>query len=209
MFNTCAPQTPPNFDHEERLAKQGYKLICGIDEAGRGAWAGDIVAAAVVLNPKTGAKLGLNDSKQLTANRRDALYAAIMQTALYVGVGSASPQEVDILNPLEATMLAMLRAVDDMPAEPDMCLIDGDRSPPSLVSTTLIHGDCLSLNIAAASIIAKVTRDRIMACLADDFPAYGWERNSGYGTALHLKGLEAAGVTHHHRKSFRPIQQFL
>lgn len=180
-------------------------IVCGIDEAGRGPWAGPVVAAAVILDV---ARLppGIDDSKKLTALKREALYGAIMACA-QAGVGIADVAEIDALNILGATMLAMRRALEQLPVKPTLALVDGNRAPdlPCRVQT-VIGGDAKSLSIAAASIIAKVTRDRMMADLARQFPHYGWEKNAGYGTAAHQRALAEYGVTPHHRKSFAPVK---
>ena len=187
--------------------------ICGVDEAGRGPWAGPVVAAAVVLD-RGCIPPGLDDSKKLTPRRRAALFDAVRAVAA-VGVGIASVEEIDALNILRANDLAMLRAIQALggasdPA-PDAALIDGNRVPPGLPcrARALVGGDGRSLSIAAASIVAKVTRDRIMAELARSHPGYGWERNMGYGTPQHRAALTRLGVTPHHRRSFRPIHNIL
>ena len=196
----------PDFSFEKSSPRQP---VCGIDEAGRGPWAGPVVASAVILNP---AEIpdGLNDSKKLTAKRRDVLFDRILSTA-QVGVGQASVQEIDDLNILNATYLAMRRAVGDLPNPPQYALIDGNRIPPELGcnSEAIVKGDGRSLSIAAASIIAKVTRDRLMVALAQQFPGYGWESNAGYGVKAHQEGLNRLGVTPHHRVSFKPIHKML
>ena len=183
--------------------------VCGIDEAGRGPWAGPVVAAAVVLD-RDRVPPGLDDSKKLTARRREALFDAI-RAAASVGVGSASVAEIDALNILRANDLAMRRALLALDPAPDAALIDGNRVPPDLPcqARALVGGDGLSLSVAAASIIAKVTRDRIMAELALAHPGYGWGSNQGYGTAAHRAGLQRLGVTPHHRRSFAPIHKML
>ena len=183
-------------------------IVAGVDEAGRGPWAGPVVAAAAVLDPATlPADLGtrLDDSKKLSKKVRDELFEALQEHAL-LGVGIASVAEIDARNILAATLLATRRAVLDLPVSPDHALVDGNR-PPDLPCPvqTVIRGDGLSLSIAAASIVAKVTRDRIMAELALLHPGYGWERNAGYGTKAHRDGLQRHGVTTHHRRSFKPI----
>ncbi len=183
--------------------------VCGIDEAGRGPWAGPVVAAAVILNPLD-LPVGLNDSKKLSAKRREALFTGIMAKAA-VGVGAASVQEIDEVNILNATYLAMRRAVEALPNRPAFALIDGNRIPPGLSCEALaiVKGDGRSLSIAAASIIAKVTRDRQMVTLAQQYPGYGWERNAGYGVKAHAEALQKLGVTPHHRVSFKPIHNIL
>lgn len=190
------------------LEKAAGGTVAGIDEAGRGPWAGPVVAAAAILNPEklpTDLADRLDDSKKLSRPIRETLFDALQQHAL-LGVGMASVIEIDANNILAATMLAMRRAVEALPTNPDIALVDGNRAPdlPCPVQT-VIRGDSLSLSIAAASIIAKVTRDRIMTELAENHPGYGWERNAGYGTKLHKDGLDRCGVTIHHRRSFKPI----
>ena len=183
-------------------------IVAGVDEAGRGPWAGPVVAAAVILDPAA-IPDGLNDSKKLSATRRAALFAALGATAR-IGVGQASVDEIDKLNILHATMLAMQRAVANLPTRPDVALIDGNRTPDlPCASEAIVKGDGRSLSIAAASIIAKVTRDRIMAELDTQFPGYGWKTNQGYGTKPHQAGLLRLGVTPHHRRSFKPIHKIL
>ena len=183
--------------------------VAGVDEAGRGPWAGPVVAAAVILDPANVPE-GLNDSKKLTALRRAALFDAIYGAAV-VGVGIGSVEEIDQLNIARANDLAMARAVSAMSVEPAFLLIDGRFVPHNLdlPARAVVRGDSKSQSIAAASIIAKVTRDRIMADLAARHPGYGWEQNAGYGTAQHRKALDQLGVTRHHRRSFRPIAEKL
>jgi ribonuclease HII len=187
-------------------------VVAGIDEAGRGPWAGPVVAAAVVLDaaslPVDMLAL-IDDSKKLRPARRSELFERLRQCAR-IGVGAAEVDEIDAINILAATHAAMARAVDALGMAPDVALVDGNR-PPALGCRAhcVIGGDGLSLSIAAASIVAKVTRDRIMADLANAFPGYGWERNAGYGTAEHRAALERLGVTPHHRRSFRPIAHIL
>ncbi len=202
----------PDFSIEDAAHAQGFAIIAGIDEAGRGPWAGPVVAAAVILEraKMPGALLGgLNDSKKLTAKKREALFSLLPGCAR-IGVGQASVDEIDRDNILAATMSAMARAVVELGAPLDLALIDGNRVPKlACPARCEIKGDGRSLSIAAASIIAKVTRDRIMAELAYLCPGYGWERNAGYGTAQHQAGLKSLGVTIHHRKSFAPIHKIL
>lgn len=183
-------------------------MVAGIDEAGRGPWAGPVVAAAVIINPLA-IPDGINDSKQLSAAKREQLFERILKQC-QCGIASASVEEIDSLNILQATKLAMQRALKALGVTPDLALVDGNQ-PPSLPCRvkTLVRGDSLSLSIAAASILAKVTRDRIMCELALEYPGYGWERNAGYGTAAHQKGLASLGVTIHHRRSYAPIKALL
>ncbi len=183
--------------------------VAGIDEAGRGPWAGPVVAAAVVLDPESIPE-GLNDSKKLSGKRRAILFDEISARAT-VGVGIGPVREIDTIGIARANDLAMCRAVAALPAAPAFLLIDGNWVPRDLAlpARAIPKGDGLSLSIAAASIIAKVTRDRIMAELAEAHPGYGWETNQGYGTAAHKAGLERLGVTPHHRRSFRPIRDVI
>jgi ribonuclease HII len=186
-------------------------VVAGIDEAGRGPWAGPVVAAAVIFTDDCAIPGGIHDSKVLTPQRRETVFETLMNGAgIHIGVGRAEPAEIDDLNILQATFLAMRRAVVALPVIPDCALVDGNRPPPLACAVhTLVKGDAKSLSIAAASIVAKVTRDREMAALAETFPGYGWERNAGYGTAQHREAIGALGITPHHRKSFAPIRQFM
>lgn len=183
----------------------GEGRIAGVDEAGRGPWAGPVVAAAVVLD-RADFPAGLDDSKKLSAAARERLFAAL-QTSARIGVGMASVAEIDALNIHWATMLAMERAVDALGCAVDHVLVDGNRLPKWRHSaTTIVGGDALCAAISAASIIAKVTRDRLMAGLDAEYPGYGWARNKGYGTAVHARGLAELGVSDHHRRSFAPVR---
>ena len=196
----------PDFSHEHALK---LTPVCGIDEAGRGPWAGPVVAAAVILDPDD-LPDGLNDSKKLSRARREALFAELRDRAV-CAAGIASVEEIDSLNILQATYLAMRRAVDGLAIDPAHALVDGRQCPPGLscAASPVIGGDGLSLSIAAASIVAKVTRDRMMVALAQQYPGYGWERNAGYGVPEHRRGLEKLGVSPHHRRSFKPIHNIL
>jgi len=196
---------PPDYSHEETAARP----VCGIDEAGCGPWAGPVVAAAVVLDPGCIPE-GLDDSKRLTAARRESLFAALAGCAR-IGVGVASVEEIDRINILQARFLAMRRALAGLGATPAIALIDGHLAPPDLgcPARAIVGGDALALSIAAASVVAKVTRDRMMVALAQQFPGYGWETNMGYGVAAHAEGLARLGVTPHHRRSFRPVHNML
>ncbi len=187
----------------------GHARISGVDEAGRGPLAGPVVAAAVRLHPKVWPQ-GLNDSKQLGATARARLFTLIMDQA-EVGIGIASVAEIDTLNILRASHLAMCRALAELPGPTDLALIDGNMLPRDLPCTgrAIVKGDALCLSIAAASIIAKVTRDRIMVDLAQHYPGYGWERNMGYPAKAHRDALQILGVTPHHRRSFRPVHNIL
>lgn len=198
-------------DAEERSARAaGYACVCGIDEAGRGPLAGPVVAAAVVLPPGL-ALPGLNDSKKLTARRREALYTQLREDErVLIGVGMAAAAEIDRLNILRATHEAMARAVAALPTAVDFCLIDGLPVPQfPLPQRALVKGDARCLSIAAASIVAKVTRDRLMQDLAQQYPGYGFEKHAGYGTAAHLAALRRLGPCPEHRRSFAPVAQLL
>lgn len=198
----------PDLALEQAAALQHKGLVAGIDEAGRGPWAGPVVAAAVILDPNR-LPSGLNDSKRLTAQKREKLFAQIKTCAL-VGIGVVPVETIDRLNILQATLLAMSEAIAHLPERPAAALVDG-RQAPSLdcPAQTVVGGDARSASIAAASIIAKVTRDRVMTELATSFQGYGWERNKGYGTREHAVALEQLGVTPHHRRSFAPIRRVL
>lgn len=182
--------------------------VAGIDEAGRGPWAGPVVAAAVVLDPDN-IPDGITDSKALDENGRETVYARIVATSRFA-VGIADVTRIDTDNILNATMWAMAHAVSQLEIAPRLALIDGNRAPKIKCATrTIVRGDAKCLSIAAASIIAKVTRDRIMRELARDYPAYGFERHKGYGTPEHRDALSRHGVTPLHRRSFRPVQYAL
>ena len=187
---------------------RGLDHVCGIDEAGRGPWAGPVVAAAVILMPDD-IPAGLADSKVLSKQRRAVLFDELSRRAV-VGVGRADVEEIDRLNILAATMLAMARAVAALAQQPNHALVDGNR-PPALPCGVecLVKGDARCLSIAAASIIAKVTRDREMTALGERFPGFGWERNAGYGTAEHRLALARLGPNEMHRRSFAPIRRLL
>ncbi len=206
------PDFSPDFSYEDAAIASGHILICGVDEAGRGPWAGPVVAGAVILDRATlppELVSGLDDSKKLKPARRRELLDGLQGHAV-IGVGLADVAEIDDLNILQATMLAMRRAVNDLGVGPDLALIDGNKAPKLDGATQcVVKGDGKSLSIAAASIVAKVTRDKIMADLADAFPGYGWERNAGYGTREHQSALDSLGVTSEHRKSYAPIRKIL
>ena len=205
----------PNFLREVALGGR----VAGIDEAGRGPLAGPVTAAAVVLDPQRlprRLRRGIDESKKLTAAAREEVFEAVMEfsgSGAWFAVASASVEEIDRINILQATFLAMTRALDALAATlgamPDGVLIDGNRSPRGISCKveTVIGGDGQCLSIACASILAKVSRDRLMTTLAQDYPGYGWETNMGYGTAAHLAGLTRLGPTPHHRRSFAPVAQ--
>jgi ribonuclease HII len=193
----------PDFSFEQTAIAQGL-IPCGVDEAGRGPWAGPVVAAAVVLDP-CNIPAGLNDSKKLTEAKREALFDPIMQSAR-VGVGIASAALIDEINILQATYRAMQDAVFALGSHTNFALVDGNRAPPfSIRVQTIIEGDGKCLSIAAASIIAKVTRDRMMHQLHQQFPDYGFAKHKGYGTAFHMAALQRMGPCAAHRKTFKPI----
>lgn len=182
------------------------EIVCGVDEAGRGPLAGPVVAAAVILDPAQPI-VGLDDSKVLSAKKRDALYELIVGRSLAYCVASASVDEIDTLNILHATMLAMRRAVEGLAVTPTLARIDGNRCPVLAVrSEAVIGGDALVPSISAASILAKVTRDRMLLELHQTFPAYGFDAHAGYGTPQHLAALREHGPCEHHRRSFAPVR---
>ena len=201
-----------NFNFEYEYIEQGLNPVVGVDEAGRGPWAGPVVAGAVIIDAETMPErlsLDLDDSKKLTSQKREELFQLLLNCAK-IGIGISSVVEIDALNILQATMLAMRRAVEDLGLSPGMVLVDGNILPNwSYPSQAIIKGDGRSLSIAAASIVAKVSRDQFMSDLAKDYPQYGWERNAGYGTKEHQHGLVEFGVCKHHRRSFKPIKNIL
>ena len=199
------------FRHERKLRAAGFSSIAGIDEAGRGALAGPVVAAAAILPEKFRHKR-LNDSKQLLPERREEIYHDLTTNhSITLAIGVVAAPEIDAINILRATFLAMRRALQAMAEQPDLVLIDGNQVPPELGcrAETIIGGDARSYSIAAASIIAKVTRDRYMRGLAASFPGYGWETNVGYRSPEHLAALNRLGATAHHRRSFAPVRMVL
>ncbi len=199
----------PDYSLEFAAIAAGASRIAGVDEVGRGPLAGPVTAAAVVLRVDD-IPAGLNDSKKLTAARREALFEEIMVRA-EVSVAHASVAEIDTLNILRAAHLAMERAVAGLVCAPDHVLIDGNLVPKGLTlpAECVVKGDGRAFSIAAASIVAKVTRDRIMVDLAQQHPGYGWERNAGYPSKSHISALQDLGVTPHHRRSFRPVHNIL
>lgn len=206
-----AVKSRPDFSFEN---KYDGAIVCGVDEVGRGPLAGPVVAAAVYIPP---ANRGhpvwreVRDSKQLSPARRDVLCAVIEQQSVWA-IGEAVIAEIDTLNILNATFLAMRRAVEKLPLEQPVLLVDGNRLPKKdwpWRSETIVKGDAKSVSIAAASILAKVARDRQMALLAEQFPAYGWGDNAGYGTPAHLQALANYGATPHHRASFAPVRDVI
>lgn len=201
----------PDFKRELQLLKTygATANIAGVDEVGRGPWAGPVTACAVVLDPNSIPE-GLNDSKKLSVKKREHLFRQIIDTA-DVSVAHVSVEDIDQINILQAALLAMQKAVAGLSEPADFALIDGNRPPQNLSCPceAIIKGDAKSASIAAASIVAKVTRDQIMVALSQQFPGYGWETNAGYGTKQHQQGLKSLGVTPHHRRSFKPIHNIL
>lgn len=199
----------PSFELEAALMDQYRGPVVGIDEAGRGPWAGPVVVAAVILNPDR-IPDGLNDSKQLTPEAREDRYREILATAI-VGIAIGNVRRIDRMNILQADLWAMRAAYRDMQVPAAAALIDGNIAPRRFPcrTKTVVDGDCLSLSVAAASIVAKVTRDRLMVKLARRYRRYGWERNKGYGTPEHAAAIKKHGVCTHHRRSFSPIERAL
>ena len=199
----------PDFSLELTAITAGHACVAGVDEVGRGPLAGPVTAAAVVLDPEHIPE-GLNDSKKLTARKREALHDLLVDVA-EVSVAHASVEEIDALNILRAAHLAMVRALEGLPRKPNYALIDGNMIPRGcpIPAQAVIKGDGLSASIAAASIVAKIRRDRIMMDLAQQYPGYGWETNAGYGSKKHMDALANLGVTPHHRRSFKPVHNIL
>jgi len=199
----------PDYSLEREAQRQGFIRIAGVDEVGRGPLAGPVTAAAVILNPDDYPDT-LNDSKALSARRRETLAAELEQSAA-ISIAHASVAEIDEHNILRASHIAMLRAVAGLPEQPDFLLIDGNLLPNGLTlpARAVVKGDARSVSIAAASIVAKICRDRIMVDLAQQHPGYGWETNAGYPSKSHRLALQNLGVTPHHRRSFKPVHNIL
>ncbi|MFO1445889.1 ribonuclease HII [Bacillus sp. Bva_UNVM-123] len=195
-------------EFEMKLRKQGFHHIAGIDEVGRGPLAGPVVAAAVIL-PDDFYLPGLDDSKKLSEQRRNEFYDIIRSNALAVSSSIISVEELDKINIFEATKKAMLSSIVGLKVEPDFLLIDAVKLKTPYPQEAITKGDAKSVSIAAASIIAKVTRDRIMVELSKEYPEYGFSQNMGYGTKAHLSAIEKYGITPHHRKSFAPIKDYV
>lgn len=191
-----------DYSWEQKAKEQGYSLVCGIDEAGRGPLAGPVYAAAVIL--PDGLELpGLNDSKKLTEKKREELFSLICEKAVAYGIGCASEQEIDEINILQATYLAMRRAVEELPVPAEYALVDGNRMPPlAIPGETIVKGDASSASIAAASILAKVSRDRVMKMMDEVYPQYQFAKHKGYGTKLHVEMIREYGPSPIHRKTF-------
>ncbi len=205
----------PDLSFERAAWTDGYRLVAGIDEAGRGAWAGPVAAAAVLLPSPMGADLlrqldGVRDSKMLSPGRREALYFLIRRVALAMGVGMAGPEEIMQRGIATATRLAMAQAVEQLAPRPDFLLIDWVRLPQvDLPQKSIRKGDQVSLSVAAASIVAKVTRDRLMVELAQAYPGYGFEQHKGYGTQMHQAAIAQHGIAPVHRHTWKPFVQML
>ncbi len=195
-------------NYEKSLYARGIELIAGVDEVGRGPLAGPVVAAAVIL-PKLCKIKGLNDSKKIPKSKHEAIYNQVMKEAVAVGIGMKDNYVIDDVNIYEATKLAMIEAIEKLNPQPEHLLIDAMNLDLLIEQTSIIKGDANSLSIAAASIIAKVTRDKMMADYEQEFPGYAFAKNAGYGTKEHLSGIDKFGVTPIHRRSFEPIKSII
>ncbi len=198
-----------NFDIESDILKNGnYKYICGIDEAGRGPWAGPVVAAAVILDINN-LPIGVDDSKKLNAKKRAIFFEEIIKSSIAIGIGIIEAKEIDEINILQATYKAMKIAVKNLKIMPEYCLIDGNRDPHiGIKSDCIVKGDSKSISIAAASIIAKQTRDKIMNEANNLYPQYGFNKNAGYGVPFHINALNEFGPCPIHRLSYKPVKIF-
>lgn len=191
-----------DYSIENEYREKGFNIICGVDEAGRGPLAGPVYAAAVIL-PSDCVIEGLNDSKKLTEKKREALFDEIKEKALAFGIASADEKEIDEINILNATFLAMKRAIASLSVKPDLALIDGNQKPHTdIEEVTVVKGDAKSMSIAAASVLAKVSRDRFMLEMAEKYPQYEFARHKGYGTKLHYEKIAQYGVCDIHRRTF-------
>ncbi|MEC7830309.1 MAG: ribonuclease HII [Pseudomonadota bacterium] len=198
----------PDLSIEKNKNNLNYKLIAGVDEAGRGPWAGPVYSAAVILDISK-IPADINDSKKMSEKKRDEIYSRIVSEHHY-SIGVADVNEIDELNILQASLLSMKRAITNLHLNPDFVLIDGVHRPNlDIDSENIIKGDSKSLSIAAASIIAKVERDRFMKKIDEEYPCYNWKKNKGYGTKEHQNALNIHGISKHHRKSFSPIRKIL
>lgn len=190
------------YEFEHKAHEEGFAVVCGVDEAGRGPLAGPVYAAAVIL-PDGLEDMGINDSKKMSEKKREDLFDIIIENATAYGIGFATETEIDEINILNATFLAMRRAVEAMGVKPDLVLVDGNRKPNTgYEEMTLVKGDAKSISISAASILAKVSRDRYMKDLAERHPEYKFEQHKGYGTKLHYEMIEQYGILPDHRRSF-------
>lgn len=192
-----------DFEIENQYLQNGCRVICGIDEAGRGPLAGPVCAAAVILRPDTEIE-GLNDSKKLTEKKRELLFPIIKEKAAAYSIGFASEQEIDEINILNATFLAMKRAAEQLSVQPDLFLVDGNQKPRigAVPEVTVVKGDAKSMSIAAASVLAKVSRDHYMLEMAEKYPQYDFEKHKGYGTKLHYEKIAEYGISPIHRRTF-------
>jgi ribonuclease HII len=207
LFPSLPPQPMDYF--EKMYYRRGYQKIAGVDEVGRGPLAGPVVAAAVIL-PKDGIGPQLFDSKQISSKKREELYSSILNEALGVGVGVVGQEEIDRINIFQATLRAMVTAIENLPFPPDFLLIDGTQGLKfSAPQKSIVKGDRLSNSIAAASIVAKVTRDRMMLECHQKYPQYNFARHKGYGTKEHRSAIEKFGVCELHRKTFRGVKEYL
>lgn len=195
-------------EYEKNLYKEGIKLIAGVDEVGRGPLVGPVVAAAVML-PENYDLPGLTDSKKLTEKKRDVYYDIIMKDALAVGIGEVSPKEIDEINIYEASRVAMIKAINNLKIKPEHILSDAMPLDIGIPNTPIIHGDLLSLSISAASVIAKVTRDRMMYELDEAHPEYGFKNHKGYPTKLHLENIKKYGVLENYRFTYKPVRDLI
>lgn len=194
----------PNFNIENAT---GFDFVAGVDEAGRGPLCGPVVAAAVIFpNREIDIPVVIRDSKQMTSRQRAVAYDWIVNNTIWA-VAECSSSEIDEMNILWASMCAMKRAIAKLSVAPQHCLIDGNRMPDGVCGASVVHGDAKSLSIAAASIIAKETRDRLMSKLAKQYPQYAWDKNAGYPTKSHLQAIEIYGINQHYRKSFSPVKE--
>jgi ribonuclease HII len=195
-------------EYEKDLYKKGIKLIAGVDEVGRGPLVGPVVAAAVIL-PENYDLPGLTDSKKLTEKKRDAYYDIIMKDALAIGIGEVSPGEIDEINIYSASRVAMIKAIENLKIKPEHILSDAMPLDIGIPNTPIIHGDLLSLSISAASVIAKVTRDRMMYELDEKHPEYGFAKHKGYPTKLHLENIKKYGVLENYRFTYKPVRDLI
>ncbi len=195
-------------EYEKKLYKEGIELIAGVDEVGRGPLVGPVVAAAVIL-PKNYALPGLTDSKKLTEKKRNIYYDLLMKDALAIGIGEVSSQKIDEINIYEASRMAMIEAINNLEIKPEHILSDAMPLNIGIPNTSIIHGDLLSLSISAASVIAKVTRDRMMYELDKEHPEYGFGKHKGYPTKLHLENIKKYGVLENYRFTYKPVRDLI
>lgn len=194
----------PDFSFEQ---ESGFTFVAGCDEAGRGPLCGPVVAAAVIFPDKNiSIPVLITDSKQMNHKNRAIAYDWIIKNTIWA-IGQCSAAEIDEINILQASMLAMRRAVDSLATQPEFCLVDGNKMPKDLIGMTIVKGDSKSISIAAASIIAKETRDKIMIELAAEFPHYNWDKNAGYPTSSHLQAIQKYGINQHYRKTYKPVRE--